>query len=85
MDSLLVKTALDYPQNTYQLQFTSNHDENSWNGTEYERLGEAVKAMAILSFTVPGMPLIYTGQEAALNKRLLFFEKDICQKLKNWF
>jgi len=76
MDSLLVKTALDYPKNTYQLQFTSNHDENSWNGTEYERLGDAVKETAVLSFMVPGMPLIYTGQEAALNKRLLFFEKD---------
>jgi len=76
MDSLLVKTALDYPKNTYQLQFTSNHDENSWNGTEYERLGDAVKEMAVLSFMVPGMPLIYTGQEAALKKRLLFFEKD---------
>ena len=76
MDSLLVKSASDYPRNTYQLQFTSNHDENSWNGTEYERLGEAVKAMAVLSFTVPGMPLIYSGQEAGLKKRLLFFEKD---------
>jgi glycosidase len=76
MDSLLVKTASDYPQNTYQLQFTSNHDENSWNGTEYERLGDAVKEMAVLTFTVPGMPLIYSGQETALNKRLLFFEKD---------
>jgi len=76
MDSLLIKTDSIYPRNTYSLQFTSNHDENSWNGTEYERLGEAVKTMAVLSFTVPGMPLIYTGQEAGLNKRLLFFEKD---------
>ncbi|MDP2335682.1 MAG: alpha-amylase family glycosyl hydrolase [Bacteroidota bacterium] len=76
MDSSLVKTSLTYPVGTYALQFTSNHDENSWNGTEYERLGDAVKTMAVLSFTVPGMPLIYTGQEAGLNKRLLFFEKD---------
>jgi glycosidase len=65
-----------YPEGTYPLQFTSNHDENSWTGTEYERLGEAVKAMAALSFTVPGMPLIYSGQEAGLNKRLQFFDKD---------
>lgn len=65
-----------YPEGTYSLQFTTNHDENSWTGTEYERLGEAVKAMAVLSFTVPGMPLIYSGQEAGLNKRLQFFEKD---------
>ncbi|WP_340112034.1 alpha-amylase family glycosyl hydrolase [Maribellus mangrovi] len=65
-----------YPAGTYPLQFTSNHDENSWNGTAYERLGEAVKTFAVLSFTIPGMPLIYNGQEAGLNKRLEFFEKD---------
>lgn len=76
MDSLLVREDSVYPEKTYALQFTSNHDENSWNGTEYERLGDAAKTMAILSFTVPGMPLIYTGQEAGLNRRLAFFEKD---------
>lgn len=65
-----------YPAGTYPLNFTSNHDENSWTGTEYERLGDAVKAMATLSFTLPGMPLIYSGQEAGLDKRLLFFDKD---------
>ena len=58
------------------MYFTSNHDENSWNGTEYERLGDAYKAFAVLSATVPGMPLVYTGQESALNRRLAFFEKD---------
>jgi glycosidase len=65
-----------YPAGTYPLHFTSNHDENSWTGTEYERLGNAVKTMAVLSFTLPGMPLIYSGQEAGLSKRLSFFEKD---------
>ena len=65
-----------YPVSTYAVQFTSNHDENSWNGTVYERLGDAVKTFAVLSFTVPGMPLIYSGQEAGLNTRLEFFEKD---------
>ncbi|MBN1819870.1 MAG: alpha-glucosidase C-terminal domain-containing protein [Prolixibacteraceae bacterium] len=65
-----------YPPGTYPLQFTTNHDENSWNGTVFERLGDAVKTFAVLSFTVPGMPLIYSGQEAGLNKRLEFFEKD---------
>ncbi|MGE4288415.1 MAG: alpha-amylase family glycosyl hydrolase [Salinivirgaceae bacterium] len=60
----------------YLMNFITNHDENSWNGTEFERMGDAVKAMAVLAHTAPGMPLIYTGQEAKLNKRLLFFEKD---------
>ena len=66
-----------YPKGKYPVQFTSNHDENSWNGTVYERLGDAVKTFAALTFTVPGMPLVYNGQEAGLNKRLEFFEKDL--------
>lgn len=70
------RLATGYPSGTYPLHFTSNHDENSWTGTEFERLGEAVEPMAVLTFTMPGMPLIYSGQEAGLNKRLQFFEKD---------
>lgn len=60
----------------YRMYFTSNHDENSWNGTVKERMGDAGEAMTILSYTVPGMGLIYSGQEAGLDKRLRFFEKD---------
>lgn len=65
-----------YPSGTWPMQFTTNHDENSWNGTVYERMGEAVKTMAALTFTVEGMPLIYSGQEVGLSKQLEFFEKD---------
>lgn len=65
-----------YPKGSYPMQFITNHDENSWNGTEYERLGEGVKAFSVLYYAMPGMPLIYSGQESALNKRLQFFEKD---------
>jgi glycosidase len=56
--------------------FTSNHDENSWNGTEYEKYGDAAKALAVFSCTWPGLPLIYNGQELPSQKRLQFFEKD---------
>jgi glycosidase len=65
-----------YPPNSILMEFTSNHDENSWNGTEYERLGDAVKTFAVFSFTIPGMPLIYNGQEVCMKKRLRFFERD---------
>ena len=58
------------------MYFTSNHDENSWNGTEMERMGDARFVMAVLSYAMNGMPLIYNGQETSLNRRLLFFEKD---------
>jgi 1,4-alpha-glucan branching enzyme len=58
------------------MRFTTNHDENSWNGTVFERLGDAAPTFAALTFAVKGMPLIYSGQEAGLNKRLKFFERD---------
>ena len=45
-------------------------------GPEYERMGKAVNTFAVLTYTLPGMPLIYSGQEAALKDRLAFFEKD---------
>lgn len=61
----------------YSMQFITNHDENSWQGSVEERMGEAGDAMAVLTFTLEGMPLIYSGQEAGLDKRLEFFEKDL--------
>lgn len=66
----------EYPSRSYKMYFTTNHDENSWNGTVEERLGDAADALSVLTFTIGDMPLIYNGQESALNKRLLFFEKD---------
>lgn len=65
-----------YATDDILLNFITNHDENSWQGTEYERMGNGVNCFAAFSYIVPGMPLIYTGQEAALKKRLRFFEKD---------
>ncbi|MBW8360583.1 MAG: 1,4-alpha-glucan branching protein [Kaistella sp.] len=57
--------------------FTSNHDENTWNGTEYEKYGILAKPLAVFSSTWNGVPLIYNGQELPLTiKRLEFFEKD---------
>ena len=71
------KDAAAVPSDALRLMFTSNHDENSWAGTEFERMGNAAKAMAVLTFTLPnGQPLIYTGQEMGWNKRFEFFEKD---------
>ena len=59
------------------MSFTTNHDENSWNGTVFERLGSAAEIMAALTYVMPGTPLIYSGQEYGLDKRLAFFEKDL--------
>ena len=73
----LERDDVKYPAPAMRLMFTSNHDENSWAGTEFERMGDAHKTFAALTFVLPkSQPLIYTGQEIGLNRRLEFFEKD---------
>lgn len=80
LDSTLTKKLNKFPNNVYSMNFITNHDENSWNGTEFERMKYAWKAMAVFTFTAPGIPLLYTGQEYGNNRRLRFFEKDTIQK-----
>lgn len=76
IDSLMRSDLNRYPKSAYRMRFSTNHDENSWNGTVFERLGQGAQAFAVLTATLPGMPLVYSGQEAGLDKRLNFFEKD---------
>lgn len=85
LDSLLNEEKRIYPENAFRMRFITNHDENSWNGTVFERLGEGVKAFAVLMSTIPGKPLLYSGQEIGLDKRLSFFEKDPIQWEDNHF
>lgn len=77
IDIVLAKQDSIYPCDVYLMNFITNHDENSWAGTEFERLGDGVKAFAVLAYTLNGMPLIYTGQEVGFNHRFKFFAKDI--------
>jgi len=74
--TVLYKSVTEFPCTAMRIYFTSNHDENSWNGTEYEKYGDAAKLMAVFSCTWDGIPLIYSGQELPNKKRLKFFEKD---------
>ena len=75
--SYVEKDMSETPASAFRLAFTSNHDENSWAGTEFERMGAAAEALEVLNFTLPKtQPLIYTGQEIGLSRRLEFFEKD---------
>ena len=76
IDSLLADQAASYPQDSYLMNMITNHDLNSWEGTEFDRLGNLNKALAVLSYTLPGMPLIYTGQETGMNRAFEFFKKD---------
>jgi len=67
---------LTYQPGTYPMLFVTNHDENSWTGSLKDMYGSGAKTLSVLTFTLPGIPLIYNGQEVDSNKRLQFFEKD---------
>jgi glycosidase len=65
-----------FPKSVYRMVFMDNHDENSWNGTINSRMGVAQDAFAVFTFTTQGVPLLYNGQEACLDKSLKFFVRD---------
>jgi len=76
LDEVLQYYDTMFPADAFHLYFTTNHDENSHSGSEYERMGDAAVAFAVLCCTWNGLPLIYSGQELPNHKRLLFFDKD---------
>ncbi len=65
-----------WPKDSFRMMMVSNHDHNSWEGTEFEKFGEMLPAAIVLSVIGEGMPLLYNGQEAGYDHRLAFFEKD---------
>lgn len=76
LDSLREELDDFYPKDYFQLLFTQNHDENTWNGNEKELYGSAADVFNVLAFTMPGVPMIYNGQEDGLRQRLKFFDRD---------
>lgn len=65
-----------WPRDAYRMRHISNHDQNAWEATQFERFGEALEAAITLSFVGTGMPMIYNGQEAGNEDRLAFFQRD---------
>ncbi len=83
LEAYIKKTYTErYEKDDILMNFVTNHDENSWNGTITERMGEKAEMLTALSYVLPGMPLIYSGQEYDLKHRLKFFEKDSIPKIK---
>lgn len=74
--ALLERQKKEYPKGSVHMNMVTNHDLNSWEGTEFDRLGPATGAFAVLSYTLPGMPMMYTGQETGFNHAFEFFEAD---------
>lgn len=85
LDNYYKKENNNYNKDAYRMVFTSNHDENSWKESVFERYGVAAKTFAVFCGVIKGMPLIYSGQEAGMNKSLRFFDKDTINWKKSDF
>ncbi|HNQ27905.1 MAG TPA: alpha-amylase family glycosyl hydrolase [Aquaticitalea sp.] len=81
-DEYMLKTDTVLKIKGINMNFVTNHDENSWKGTLKERMPHSKEIFTALSYTIPGMPLLYSGQEYDLEHRLKFFEKDSIPKTK---
>ncbi|MFP9100091.1 alpha-amylase family glycosyl hydrolase [Flavobacterium sp. RHBU_24] len=79
-DAMMKHLSKKFEKDDIMMNLTSSHDENAWNGSEYERMGDAAETFAALTYAMPGMPLIYTGQEYDNKRRLKFFEQDPIEK-----
>jgi glycosidase len=76
IDEAYAKIRAHFPRGSALMVFTSSHDENSWAGTEFDRMGMGYAPFAVLTFLLDGVPMIYNGQEVGLDRRLEFFERD---------
>lgn len=76
LDEAYARIRARFPRGGALMVFTSSHDENSWAGTEFDRLGAGYAPFAVLTFLLDGVPMIYNGQEIGLDRRLEFFERD---------
>jgi cyclomaltodextrinase len=65
-----------WPRNGFRMNFIDNHDKNSWEGNQFSNFGDGLNAAIVLSVTIEGIPMMYSGQETGLNRSLNFFEKD---------
>ena len=72
---LLRKSPKTYPKNALRMNFLDNHDENSWNRVMVKHFGDKVYPLSTMLFTLPGIPMIYSGQEARLEEKLKFLKK----------
>jgi glycosidase len=76
LDQILTTERLQFPKGALRMRFTTNHDKNAWDKPAVGRYGlDGLKLATVLVNMLPGVPLIYTGEEVANDRRLSLFEK----------
>ena len=67
----------DLPDGTYALNFLDNHDKNAYEGTIRTHFSEEnLPLFFAMIYTIPGVPMIYTGDEIGLDHALEFMDRD---------
>ena len=68
------------PENDFAMFYLDNHDVNSYDRTILEGFSaENLPAMFSVVFTMPGMPMVYSGNEIGYDHKIAFMEKDPIQ------
>jgi glycosidase len=76
IDRVLERESRVYPKGALHLRFNTNHDKNAYDGPSIERYGSAGDSLTIaLIATLPGVPLIYNGDEVGNPEKLSLFEQ----------
>jgi glycosidase len=76
IDTLVAREARRLPKHSLRMLFSSNHDENAWDNPDVVKFGvEGAKLAAVVVNTLPGVPLLYNGQEVGNAVKLGLFEK----------
>jgi cyclomaltodextrinase len=76
LDQILENEELQFPTGSLRMRFNTNHDKNAWDAPAEKKFGpKGLKLTAVLINTMPGVPMIYTGEEVGNDKRLSLFEK----------
>lgn len=76
LDEIFKAERLQFPTGALRMRFNTNHDKNAWDAPAVEKFGpDGLKLSAVLVNTIPGVPMIYTGEEVANNRKLSLFEK----------
>lgn len=65
------------PEGTFPMNYLDTHDINAYDRTIMEAFGkEAMPSMFSVVFTLPGVPMIYSGDEIGYDKMIAFMDKD---------
>ena len=76
LDQILKTEELQFPSGSLRLRFTTNHDKNAWDAPAVVKFGaNGLRLGTVLVNTLPGVPLVYTGEELPNDKKLSLFEK----------